>query len=294
MQKINLKSQFHLNQGERIGILFLVVTLLVFGYVNFFVSFDEESTLDIDSPEIEALHRKIDSLRCVEIENRKPKSYPFNPNFLTDYKAYTFGMSPQSYDRFKAFRTQNKWVNSKKEFQQVTGISDSLLNVMSPYFKFPDWVTHPKPKYRSKSRLYSKIAEEEKQDLNTATVEMLQSVPGIGTYFSKRIVQLRNKLGGFFAIEELHSVWGLKPDVIEKVGYQFAVKTPRPMVKLDINTSSASDLATLPGISFELGKDIWEFVRVRDGIDSLEELAKIEQLSEGQLQLIRLYLFVEL
>lgn len=49
-------------------------------------------------------------------------------------------MSVEQIDRLLAYRKQGKFANSPKEFQQVTGISDSLLNAISPYFKFPDWV----------------------------------------------------------------------------------------------------------------------------------------------------------
>ena len=41
---------------------------------------------------------------------------------------------------------QNKWINSSKQFQEVTKVSDSLLNAISQYFKFPEWITNPKPK----------------------------------------------------------------------------------------------------------------------------------------------------
>jgi hypothetical protein len=46
-------------------------------------------------------------------------------------------MSVQEIDLME-YRKGNKYVNSPKEFQAVTQVSDSLLNV-SPYFKFPDW-----------------------------------------------------------------------------------------------------------------------------------------------------------
>ena len=56
---------------------------------------------------------------------------------------------------FIKFRESNQWVNSAKEFQQVTKVSDSLLATISPYFKFPDWVTNPKPKSNGYNNSYS-------------------------------------------------------------------------------------------------------------------------------------------
>lgn len=56
------------------------------------------------------------------------------------------GMSLVEIDKLHRFRESDKWVNSKADFKKVTGVSDSLLAEISPYFKFPEWVTNPKPK----------------------------------------------------------------------------------------------------------------------------------------------------
>ena len=50
-------------------------------------------------------------------------------------------MSAEEINRLHAYRAKNKWVNSRKEFQRITKVSDSLLKQIAPYFKFPDWVT---------------------------------------------------------------------------------------------------------------------------------------------------------
>ena len=47
------------------------------------------------------------------------------------------------------------------------------------------------------------------------------------------------------------------------------------------------------GVSFDLAKQIWEFVKLRDGVAAFSELEKIEGLSKGKLQLIQLYLSIE-
>jgi competence protein ComEA len=46
-------------------------------------------------------------------------------------------------------------------------------------------------------------------NLNTATVEQLQSIPGIGPTLAQRIVEYRNRSGGFRSLEELLAVEGI-------------------------------------------------------------------------------------
>lgn len=54
-----------------------------------FVDFGNENNYS-NNPHIEELRKEIDSLRAAEIENNKPKIYPFNPNWPEGY-TYKFG-----------------------------------------------------------------------------------------------------------------------------------------------------------------------------------------------------------
>ena len=114
----------------------------------------------MNSSRVVVFNKQLDSLRAIEIENRKPKTYPFNPNYITDYKGERLGMSLIEIDRLLAFRKQNKFINSKYEFQQVTKVSDTLLNKIAPYFKFPDWVV--KEKHAPKELLQGAIRSKNK------------------------------------------------------------------------------------------------------------------------------------
>ena len=200
-------------------------------------------------------------------------------------------------DRLLKYRKEGKWINSAADFKRVTEVSDSLLNELSPYFKFPDWVTNPKPKSNfSNNKTDKGFAEKpyaQKIDLNKATEEQLQQVSGIGEALSKRIVSYREKLGGFSNDIELNSVYGLNPEVVQRTLNLFTVKTPREITKINVNKASASDIATIPGISFEMARKIWEFRRLREKISTIQELDKIEGMTERKLQLIQLYLSVE-
>lgn len=46
-------------------------------------------------------------------------------------------------------------------------------------------------------------------NLNTATIEQLDKLPGIGPVMAKRIVEFREKKGGFRRVEELLAVPGI-------------------------------------------------------------------------------------
>jgi competence ComEA-like helix-hairpin-helix protein len=235
----------------------------------------------------------MDSLKRIKADRSARSNYKFNPNFISEYKAYTLGLSTEEYLKLKTFRDEGKWINSVIDFKKVTGVSDSLLKVISTDFKFPDWVNNRKTFSSSKSKNFSALPEHLKKDLNTTTAVELRQVPGIGEVLSERIISYREKLGGFSANEQLFAVYGLSDEVIDRIVMRFSVKDVKELKRYNINTASASDIATLPGISFELATEIWNFVRVREGIKDLDELTKIEEITPAKLRLIKLYLSPE-
>lgn len=294
---MELKSHFTFNKRQRSEILLLLFLIVSAMCVYWFVDFSEENTFDTSSSEIITIEKELDSLRLLKSENGKPKIYPFNPNFITDYRGYTLGMSNEEIDRLLKYRQEGKWINSASDFKNVTKVSDSLLEEISPYFKFPEWVTNPKQKNNFQNIQGDKGFIEkpfaQKIDLNQATEEQLQQVSGIGPALSKRIISYREKLNGFSNDSQLYGVYGLDEAVVKRTLNLFTVKSPKEIVKMNVNKVSASDIATIPGISFELAKNIWEFRRLREKITDLQELSKIDGISESKLQLIQLYLSVE-
>jgi comEA protein len=57
----------------------------------------------------------------------------------------------------------------------------------------------------------------EKVNLNSATVEQLQAIPGIGPVIAKSIVEHRTKVGRFSRIEEIINVKGIGEKKFQKI-----------------------------------------------------------------------------
>ena len=287
----NFKSHFEFDNQQRGGILLLCS--LIVGLCCFLHFYSPQPTLllDICSPQIVKQQAYVDSLRLDALERKKPKRYPFNPNFISDYKAYTLGLTAAQFDRLSRYRSKNKWINSLKDFKVVTKASDSLMAIIGPLFKFPDWVVKSSSSPQKTSSLA--LSYKDKIDLNVATSAQLQQVRGIGPALSARIISYKDKLGGFSADKQLLSVWGLSERVVANVLAAFTVKTPKQIHQISVNTASASDIATISGISYDLAKQIWEFRVLRQKIVSLSELQKIEGMTASKYALIELYLHVE-
>ena len=203
-------------------------------------------------------------------------------------------MSVEEIDRLHLFRSQDKFANSPEEFQKVTLISDSLLRLIAPYFKFPEWTKESKSyAVRVKKRNGPPTSERSSQavkDLNAATVEDLESVYGIGEKLAARIIKFRDRLGGFFVAEQLYDVYGLETEVVQRALKRFKVLNTPQIEKININTASVEMLTELIYLQRNVAVSIVNYRNSEGSIDSFEELSKIENFPTKKIDRIALYL----
>lgn len=282
---------FSNKQRNGIFLLIIIIIILQFSYVKLI---SKNTQPVIENQLIESYIKEVDSLKQQKLAKQAPEIYPFNPNYITDYKGYTLGMTNEEIDKLLKFRETNQWVNSAKQFQEVTKISDSLLAIISPYFKFPEWVTNPSKVNKIVSNFSTNNQPktfEQKIDLNLATAQQLQKVYGVGEKLSERIVAYRNKQkGGFIDDVQLTEVYGLSTEVIESITNQFTVKTPAPITQINLNTATAEELVTIKYIDYEIAHQIIQARIVREGFKSLDELTKVKDFPIQKLAIIKLYL----
>ena len=288
-----MKSHLTFTKQQRSGIFLLVILIVFFQCIYFFIDFNSKD-FEVDKNLLSKFQKEIDSLNLVQLQKSKPKIYPFNPNYITDFKGVTLGMTNKEIDRLLAYRKQEKWINSTAQFQEITKVSDSLLNIISPYFKFPEWINNSKSS--SENPIYSNNLKTftQKQDLNAVTAQQLQKVNGVGEVLSNRIIKFRNKFkGGFIADVQLLDVYGLTPEIIERINRQFTVKTPRKINKLNLNTATSDNLVTIQHIDYDLAYKIIEYRQLRDGFKTINELTKVNDFPINKIEIIKLYLFLE-
>ncbi|MFV8332258.1 ComEA family DNA-binding protein [Flavobacterium sp. GSP14] len=287
-----IQSYFNFTREQRSGIFILFGIIIVLQIIYFSAPFYSEPK---DNPEKQkwlSLQSQVDALKK-NANGETNKMYLYNPNFITDYKGYKLGMSISEIDRLLAFRKENKYVNSAKEFQNVTKVSDSLLNVMAPYFKFPDWVNQNNAPRQYKK--YSNPAFAKKEnivliDINKATKEDLVKIYGIGDAISLRILKQKELLGGFVSMEQMNDVWGLSPEVIENLNTHFKVSVLPDFKKIDINNASLKELTQFYYFRYALAKQIITYRSMKGKINNIEDLTKIKGFPVDKANLIGLYL----
>ncbi|MBT3546605.1 MAG: hypothetical protein HN487_02780 [Flavobacterium sp.] len=289
-----LKSRFWYTKNQRNGILLLLGIIIILQFLYHNINFRDTGLVSFNQAEISVFQHQIDSLKLASIEDRKFKIYPFNPNFISDYKGYQLGMKTKEIDRLLAYRKKRLFVNSAKEFQTITKVSDSLLQKISPYFKFPEWVQKKNKEKKERLTFTTKtkmnISDISSTDINEATQYDFSLINGVDEYLSERIIKYRSKLQGFSIPEQLFEVWDLEKGVGTKILQTFSIQKKPTIIKTNINTASFKEILSNPYIDYELCIKIFDFKDEVAELQSISEIKNIEGFPLKNYNRIVLYL----
>ncbi|WP_405198080.1 ComEA family DNA-binding protein [Christiangramia sp. LLG6405-1] len=284
-----LKSHFALSRSQQNGIFVLVLVIIILQLILFGSDYISKDSTPVNDEKLQKFQNQLDSIQKLK-PIVKDTIYPFNPNYLSDFKAYQLGLSVEEIDKLLKYRATNKWINSAEEFQVVTGVSDSLMMIIKSSFRFPDWI-------KNSGKLHKPIIGKAEvisiADLNTVSAEDLKVVNGIGEKLSERIVKYRNSIGGFLSEEQLKDVYGLSPEVIARINEKFQVINKPQVILQNINLITEAELAELPYFNPALARKIINHRTMNEGIRSFEELTKISGFPSDKIDRIKLYLSVQ-
>ena len=271
---------YKLNKSQRRGVLW---TLLLFLIIHLLISLvhkpsRQDSETLVVNKETQLL---IDSLKSLKIASNKVRDsiYPFNPNYISDFKAYQLGISMKAVERIRAYRANGNYLHSEKDIKKVAGLSNAEMNRIRSYLKFPEI---KRAKKATKARV--------RKEINGVTVEALQAVYGIGPVLGQRIISLRKQLGGFLIKDQLGDVWGLKPEVQEQLWMHFKLDSVPLVAKRNINDLTIAQLSQSPYVSASLASSIVALRTQQDSLTSWQDLDDIAQIDS--IKKARLYLYL--
>jgi len=266
-----LRKFLSFNKGERIAIITIlaVVLLLVLACVLHRprVSLDEASLRNLDS---------LLALRNAAIEEQQQNAtqnvvqqvieltpFPFNPNTMTEEEGKRIGLTDRQIRNIINYRDKGGKFYSKSDLAKLYTISEEDFAQLEPFIVLPEVArrttsnadTEKKPTQQEEAK-----PEEKKAipivDLNTVDSLTLVELPQIGPYTALRIIEFRDKLGGFIDKEQLRDVKGMD-------SARFATIQPYIHLgetetrKIDINRADFKTLVHHPYLNYEQVKRIF-------------------------------------
>lgn len=212
--------------------------------------------------------------------------FKFNPNEANQATLLALGLSNKVVQTVLNYRNSGAEFRKKEDFKKVYGLIAADYLTLVPFIDIPKKTIIPKaiPKNFNKSTSI-------KIDINNSSIEEWKQLKGIGEITAKRIVNYRDKLGGFLSIDQLKSTYNIADSTIDKVAHQLIVSPIQH--KIPINTISAETLTLHPYIKKKQAYLIVNYRTNHGNYARTTDLEKVKALPPDFIERIAPYLSFE-
>lgn len=302
------KDWFYYSRRERNGIVVLLIILMLLLIARMFMpdlvkheKFDYSIyQAKIDSFKQALYNDSVFTARLKEDEFVRDSLYKFDPNEVDSFKMRQLGFGSVSINNIKRYRNAGGVFKKAEDLGRIYSISEKELNQLSPFISI---VSTDGPKRKQKYEPANdkvkekpeiiKVVESHKPailiEMNSADTALLKVLPGIGDVFSERIIKYRDWLGGFYSLDQLNEVYGLRPELILSLSDQLEIDTTL-LEKLYINEISVNQMKGHPYLDFYQARAIYDYRKNVKSIDDFQELLTIKALDTVNLERLEPYL----
>jgi len=190
-----------------------------------------------------------------------------------------------------------EYFNYSKHERRGIFILLSIIFALILYNQFvPKLISYPTYDYQAfKLEIDGFLAAQEVKnkphtiEINSADTSAFISLPGIGSYFAKRIIKYRELLGGYYRKEQLLEVYGMDSIRYQKFHQYIKVDTSK-ISRININQVEFKELLKHPYLDYEMVKEIFNYKRKVKQIRDIEALRSSKGINNKTFARIKPYL----
>ena len=219
--------------------------------------------------------------------NREPKRsirlFYFDPNTVNDEGWRELGLRDKTIKTIRNFLSKGGLFRKAEDLQKIYGLFPDEYERLLPYIRIEAMPETGKPVNNGmEEKTGTRPAAPARYmviDINLADTSAWIALPGIGSKLASRIVNFREKLGGFYAINQVAETFGLADSTFQKIRSWLKLDPP-VLRKLNINTATLEDLKAHPYIRFTLARPIVAYRSEHGPFTKLEDIKKVMAVTE--------------
>lgn len=266
----HVKSYFVHHRAERNGAIALVV-IMALVWIVVETAFNFKSPPELDGSQF-AIYTA--SFNGNEADKETQQSvladtlFSFNPNTLSDDGWDSLGFSKKDVSILRKYQAAGGKFKIKSDVSKLYFVTDENYQSLEPFIDLPikksnryqdttkynrgkgnkvSWSDTAKTDYYRYSDIIC--------DLNLADTNELKELPYIGSFYSRKIVEYREQLGGYNTLAQLLELWKMTPETIDKFANRVSIDQS-VIIKLNVNAMTAQELSSHPYITSHLASQI--------------------------------------
>ena len=232
---------------------------------------------------------------------KRLERFAFDPNTADSTQLLRLGLQPWQVKNIYKYRAAGGIYRKKEDFARLYGLTVKQYRELEPYIHISaDYLpaaTLIKEEQREEQQVEQrvehqrdtlrfpvKIAEGEHIDLNAADTSLYKKVPGIGSYYSRKIAEYGRRLGGYVSTNQLDEIENF-PSEAKKY---FSVNASN-VHQLNVNRLSLNELKRHPYINYYQAKAIIDYRRQHGPLHSLSDLRFLPEFPEEAIRRLEPY-----
>lgn len=313
MFKKILSGYFTFTKKERRGTIVLLLLILFFVTLPFLYSlFIKSKPADASAFKNEIAALKIkqqDTARQFTQRNFDEDNYqnyyqPSEKNYVKTFKGELFYFDPNTATaadwqrlglRDKTIATIQNYLSKGGKFYKpddigkIWGLHADEVQRLLPYVQIAAKENNYPPKnyetktYEKPERSYTAV------DVNTADTSAFIALPGIGSKLAQRIINFRDKLGGFYKTEQVAETFGLPDSTFSKIKPRLVLSNAT-VKKFNINTATVDEMKTHPYIRYNIANAIVQYRSQHGNFISVADVKKIMMVTDDVFNKVAPYL----
>ncbi len=289
------KDYFTFSRKERRGSI--VVVILIFCmtmaplFFSYFVQEDRvdhsEFALEIAQLKIDSSQRKYAGYNDPEFANdhsfeysRKKEAvvFYFDPNTATVAEWVKLGVKEKTATTIQKYIAKGGKFYKPEDIRKIWGLHKRDADRLVPYVtikkQLPQYAVYEKKEEIERLPNSYKSKEFRNVEINAADTTSFKTFPGIGDKLSQRIINFRDKLGGFYSIEQVGETFLLPDSTFQKIK-PFLLLDEISLQKININSATMDELKNHPYIRFHVANAIIQYRSQHGNFTSIEGIKKI-------------------
>lgn len=232
---------------------------------------------------------KTDTTRRVAVTatvNKVPvaKLFPFDPNTASEEILRRLGLPPRTVQTVLNYRAKGGQFRQPSDLQRIYGLRPEDYARLEPYIQIAQLQSVPRKAYQPRRNVQILI--------NQATAAEWAELYGIGPVLSRRIVEFRERLGGFYQIDQVAETYGLPDSTWQRIEPKLLLE--QPIRKILFDTASVEGLARHPYIRWKTARLLVAFREQHWPIRAATQLEEMRALPPEVLVKLAPYLSFEI
>lgn len=209
---------------------------------------------------------------------RQLNLFYFDPNTLTYEGWKELGLTEKNIKTILNYRKKGGYFYKAEDLKKIYGLNQKDYESIVPFVKIiklkdekKQIVGKDSTGFTSQSTGIKNFRHFSIIDINSADTTSFISLPGIGSKLAARIVIFREKLGGFYSINQVSETFGLPDSTFQKVKVYLEIKN-HELRKININEATIDELKAHPYIKWNLANPLIAYRNEHGAFSSIEEI----------------------